>query len=186
MTEKEKQQAGELYDASDRELFAERVKARKLCAEFNALEYNDFQKRERLIDRIVALKGIDTFLCRNTSDAVAHVLVGRVNVDCDIPASVRRCLAMVGRPYDDLYLPGDSAVYCSELVQMNYVTAAGTLVLDPVPMSFHDQSGAILQYWRDFYSTRGLAVPEGEPGSNPGELSRRNQVTIIGKYPRQL
>lgn len=135
---------------------------------------------------VVCLTPIDTFLCRSTSDAVAHVLVGRVNVDCDIPASVRRCLAMVGRPYDDLYLPGDSAVYCSELVQMNYVTAAGTLVLDPVPMSFHDQSGAILQYWRDFYSTRGLAVPEGEPGSNPGELSRRNQVTIIGKYPRQL
>lgn len=68
MTEKEKQQAGELYDAGDRELFAERVKARKLCAEFNALEYNDFQKRERLIDRIVALKGEDVsieagFLC---------------------------------------------------------------------------------------------------------------------------
>ena len=68
MTEKEKQQAGELYDASDRELFTDRVKARKLCGEFNTLEYNDFQKRERLIDRIVALKGDDVtieagFLC---------------------------------------------------------------------------------------------------------------------------
>lgn len=68
MTEKEKQQAGELYDASDRELFTERVKARKLCAEFNALEYNDFQKKERVVDRIVALKGENVtveagFLC---------------------------------------------------------------------------------------------------------------------------
>ena len=68
MTEKEKQQAGELYDASDRELFTERVKARKLCGEFNALEYNDFQKRERIIDRTVALKGENVtieagFLC---------------------------------------------------------------------------------------------------------------------------
>ena len=68
MTEKEKQQAGELYDASDRELFTERVKARKLCGEYNTLEYNDFQKRERLIDRIVALKGDNVtieagFLC---------------------------------------------------------------------------------------------------------------------------
>ena len=68
MTEKEKQQAGELYDASDRELFTDRVKARKLCGEFNNLEYNDFQKKERVIDRIVALKGDDVsveagFLC---------------------------------------------------------------------------------------------------------------------------
>ena len=51
MTEKEKQQAGELYDASDRELFTDRVKARKLCGEFNTLEYNDFQKKERVIDK---------------------------------------------------------------------------------------------------------------------------------------
>ena len=68
MTEKEKQQAGELYDASDRELFTDRVKAKKLCSEFNSLEYNDFQKKERLIDRIVALKGDNVtieskFLC---------------------------------------------------------------------------------------------------------------------------
>ena len=68
MTEKEKQQAGELYYANDRELFTDRVKARKLCGEFNNLEYNDFQKKERVIDRIVALKGDDVtieagFLC---------------------------------------------------------------------------------------------------------------------------
>ena len=46
MTEKEKQQAGELYNADDRELVNERIKAKKLCAEYNAVECNDFQKRE--------------------------------------------------------------------------------------------------------------------------------------------
>ena len=57
MTEKEKQQAGELFDPKDRELTAERINANKLCAEYNSTTYNDFQKRERLFDRIVALKG---------------------------------------------------------------------------------------------------------------------------------
>ena len=57
MTEKEKQQAGELFDPHDRELTAERINANKLCAEYNTTTYNDFQKRERLFDRIVALKG---------------------------------------------------------------------------------------------------------------------------------
>ncbi len=100
--------------------------------------------------------------------------------------SVRRCLMMVGKPYDDLYLPGDSAIYCSELVQMNYVNAAGEAVFAPIPMSFHDRMGRILDEWIDFYSRHGMQVPEGEPGSNPGELSRRRQVTIIGLYPLLL
>ena len=126
----------------------------------------------------VCLTPIDTFLVNNT-----HIIVGRVNVAMDVFGSIRRCLAMVGKPYDDLYLPGDSAVYCSELVQMNFVNTDGGLIFDPVPMSFHDDSGQVTDYWKDFYSRRGMTVPEGAPGSNPGELSRRPQVTIVGKYP---
>ena len=109
------------------------------------------------------------------------VIIGRVNTDVDIRASIRRCLNMVGKPYDDLYLPGDSAVYCSELVQMNYVTSRGELVFNAIPMSFHDDSGQVTDYWNAFYKQRGMKVPEGEPGTNPGELSRRHQVTIIGR-----
>ena len=62
MTEKEKQQAGELYNANDRELFNDRIKAKKLCAEYNAIECNDFQKRERILDRLLALKGQKTVI----------------------------------------------------------------------------------------------------------------------------
>lgn len=124
----------------------------------------------------VKLTPIDTFLCQNQ-----QVIVGRVNVEFDIRQSVRRCLKMVGKPYDDLYLPGDSTVYCSELVQLNYVDCQGGLIFDPVPMSFHDETGQITTYWQDFYAKRGMSVPEGTPGTNPGELSRRQQVTIMGK-----
>ena len=124
----------------------------------------------------VCLTPIDTFWCENP-----RVLLGRVNAALDVRRSVRRCLKMVGKPYDDLFLPGDSAVYCSELVQMNYVDQQGALVFDPVPMSFHDDEGQVTDYWREFYDERGMAVPEGAPGSNPGELSRRQQVTIVGE-----
>lgn len=122
----------------------------------------------------VCITPIDTFLCQNSM-----VLHARVNVDCDITASVERCLDMVGKPYDDLYLPGDSAVYCSELVQLNYISSKGELIFSSVPMSFHDATGQVTDYWRDFYGSRGLPVPEGEPGTNPGELSCRSQVTIL-------
>ncbi len=126
----------------------------------------------------VCLTPIDSFMVENP-----HVLVGRVNVEMDVYRSIRRCLAMVGKPYDDLYLPGDSAVYCSELVQMNYVTPSGEPIFGTIPMSFHDASGRVTDYWTDFYSRRGMTVPEGWPGTNPGELSRRPQVSIVGKFP---
>lgn len=126
---------------------------------------------------MVCLTPIDTFMCNNP-----QVIVGRVNQAFDVHNSIRGCLRLVGKPYDDLYLPGDSAVYCSELVQMNYAFENGSRVFETVPMSFHDSTGQITDYWKDFYNSRGLAVPEGEPGTNPGELSRRPVVSIIGSY----
>ena len=128
----------------------------------------------------VCITPLDDFLVEN-----GVVLHARVNVDLDVPASVARCLTMVGKPYDDLYLPGDSAVYCSELVQLCYVNAAGDHVFGSVPMSFHDATGQVTDYWKDFYSQHGMSVPEGELGTNPGELSRRPQITIIGKLPEK-
>lgn len=124
----------------------------------------------------VRLTPIDIFLCNNP-----HVIVGRVNADFYVQPSVRRCLAMLGKPYDDLYLPGDSAIYCSELVQLNYRTVSNRLIFEPVPMSFHDRTGRVTDYWQEFYAQRGMTVPEGAPGTNPGELSRRQEVNIIGK-----
>ncbi len=131
------------------------------------------------IQPVVQLTPIDTFLYRSP-----HVIVGRVTADCSMERSVKKCITMLDKPYDDLYLPGDSAVYCSELVQLNYVTSDGSLVFAPVPMSFHDDNGRVTDYWIEFYRQRGMTVPEGEPGTNPGELSRRPQITIIGKFTR--
>ena len=62
MTEKEKQQAGELYDGNDKELVADRINVKKLCMEYNNTIYNDFQKRDRLLTRIIALKGENTII----------------------------------------------------------------------------------------------------------------------------
>lgn len=62
MTEKEKLQAGELYNGNDKELVSDRIAAKKLCAEYNAVTYNDFQKRERLLSRLLAFKGENTWI----------------------------------------------------------------------------------------------------------------------------
>ena len=50
MTEKEKQQAGELYNGFDKELLAERSNAKKLCEEYNAIRTFAIGMSEDAID----------------------------------------------------------------------------------------------------------------------------------------
>lgn len=126
----------------------------------------------------VGLTPIDSFLARRDS----LVLVAQLRDTTGVAASVHRALAFVGRPYDFLFMPDDSAMYCSELVQKTYRTLDGQLVFDPIPMSFHDATGRVTPEWKAYYARRGMEVPEGWPGSNPGDLSRSSKVCVLGLY----
>lgn len=142
---------------------------------------------------------LDSFLVR-LSDRES-VLVGRIE-RLDVEESVTNARKFLGKPYDDIFMPSDSAIYCSELVQKSFVfkdglkerdqnvkevdskaTGSGTkhFVFGTIPMSFHDSTGNVTEFWTKFYSARGLAVPEGEPGTNPGQLSRDPNVKILGR-----
>ena len=142
---------------------------------------------------------LDSFLVR-LSDRES-VLVGRIE-GLDVEESVTNARKFLGKPYDDIFMPSDSAIYCSELVQKSFVfkdglkerdqnvkevdskaTGSGAkhFVFGTIPMSFHDSTGNVTEFWAKFYSARGLAVPEGEPGTNPGQLSRDPNVKILGR-----
>lgn len=173
---------------------------------------------------------LDSFLVK-LSDG-EFVLVGRVE-GLDVETSVTNARKFLGKPYDDIFMPSDSAIYCSELVQKSFVfkgkcglnmkdkvvgTRSGRadkcamdevkdevkeevkeevkpgddakvstsgigskqLVFCTIPMSFHDSTGKVTEFWTKFYEVRGLTVPEGEPGTNPGQLSRDPNVRILG------
>lgn len=123
----------------------------------------------------VGLTPTDSFMARREV-----VLAARLRDTLGVARSVDRALRFIGRPYDFNFMPDDSAFYCSELVQKCYRDSRGELVFKPIPMSFHDQSGRITPYWDDYYARQGLQVPEGEPGSNPGDLSRSAAICILG------
>lgn len=123
----------------------------------------------------VGLTPIDSFMARREA-----VLAARLRDTIGVARSVERALEFIGRPYDFNFMPDDSAFYCSELVQKCYRDSRGELVFKPIPMSFHDKSGRITPYWHDYYARQGLQVPEGEPGSNPGDLSRSAAICILG------
>ena len=132
----------------------------------------------------VCLTPIDTFLQRSdhTPDGKPLVLLGRLKDPSHVGASVAKAKTYLGRPYDFLYEPNDSAIYCSELVHYAYFSATGEELFPQQPMSFHDESGEITPFWIDHYRKWNRAVPEGEPGTNPGGISRSEHIVIVGKF----
>jgi hypothetical protein len=84
-------------------------------------------------------------------------------------------------PYDELYLTDASALYCSELVVDMFRFANADEVFFPEkPMSFRSPfTGDILPAWTAYYRQFGMEVPDGEPGSNPGDISKDSRLTII-------
>lgn len=138
---------------------------------------------EALPGRGVCINNIDSFMCRSVSaTGVPLVIVGRVTSEFDAEASLCGVLRFIGCDYDSLYLPGNREIYCSELVQMSFVDGDGRFVFDAIPMTFRDASGQIPEFWTRFYERHGMAVPEGWPGTNPGEMSRRSNVKIVMRF----
>jgi len=107
-------------------------------------------------------------------------IIGRVR-KVDAAQSVANARQYLGRKYDRLYLPDNEDIYCSELVQFSFIDTQGRRLFSSIPMSFHDASGRITDYWTKFYRQYNIAVPEGQPGTNPGELSQRKMVRIKGR-----
>ncbi len=109
-----------------------------------------------------------------------YYMIGKVR-RADRSRSVQNARRLLGRRYDAVFLPGNDDIYCSELVQLSFVDKEGRPIFHTIPMSFHDATGRITDYWRQFYARRGMAVPEGQPGTNPAELSKRQSIKITGR-----
>ena len=125
-------------------------------------------------------KGVKTTPIDSLRQQDGYYLMARVK-GADSKQSLRNALQYLGRPYDRLYLPENDAIYCSELVQFSFVDKHGKRLFAPIPMSFHDASGHITDYWIQFYAKHNMEVPEGELGTNPGELSQRREIRIKGR-----
>ena len=129
--------------------------------------------------KAVSLTPLTNFLNRaKGKEGKPLIAVGRVIVDCDMNTSMKRALSYLGRPYDRFYMPDDKEIYCSELIQKSFVDHHGLPIFSTIPMSFHDNNGKILDAWTQFYAFYHREVPEGEPGTNPGQLSRDKAIKV--------
>ncbi|PPU37688.1 MULTISPECIES: YiiX/YebB-like N1pC/P60 family cysteine hydrolase [unclassified Xanthomonas] len=94
----------------------------------------------------------------------------------DAVAQARR---MLGKPYNDTYVPNEDSYYCSDFIERAF-RAHHVFALQP--MNFKNlQAGRISPYWTDFYRSRGMQVPQDVPGSNPNDMARAPALAVVGQ-----
>ena len=134
----------------------------------------------------VRLTHIDIFLRRSTFknqiNTEPRYMIGRLKKDYEhlIPLAIKYGLKQRDIPYDQLYLPDATKLYCSELVVDMFKHANdGNEFFEETPMSFRDlNTGLIHPHWVNHYRYFGLDVPDGEPGSSPGDISLDDRIEV--------
>lgn len=132
----------------------------------------------------VTVTPLDSFLASST---VVRAMRLAVPGDSALATrAVKEALRLLGKPYDRRFAPGDSAVYCSELVQIACDRAARQLFGDaaePVfasaPMNFLASDGTMPQFWVDLFAAEGCPIPQGVPGTNPNAMAASPRLRTI-------
>ena len=135
----------------------------------------------------VRLVPLSNFLSRSL-DAVGRpkVIVGRLrstNVP-QISDAVAVGLKYLDTPYDERFLMGDDALYCSELIYLIFKDGATGSPLFPLaPMTFRSpQTGVYFPVWIDYFAELGVPIPEGAVGTNPAAISCSPVLRIVYRY----
>lgn len=113
-------------------------------------------------------------------------VVGRLKSDYRkyIPEALREGLSLVGKDYDDIYDLDNDKYYCSELIYFMFLKAnGGQPVFQLNKMTFKSgTTNRILPEWQSYFDKRGVTVPEGKPGINPGAMSQAAVIDIVHYY----
>ncbi len=130
------------------------------------------------IGKAVKRTTIDDFLKRDTS---AYIYIGRLRAKYKsaIKPAVAQAEKYIGTPYDDAFLPGDSALYCSELVWDCY-QQNGNPLFSTNPMTFKSpKTNQTYPAWADYYRELHIPIPEGIDGINPCLIANSDVIDLV-------
>lgn len=102
-----------------------------------------------------------------------------------IPDALSKGLTLLGKKYDDGYILGNDEYYCSELVYEILKQANDGIPVFPLnTMTFKSaETGTFTPGWINYFKRLNLLIPEGEPGINPGAMSRSDVLELIYSVP---
>ena len=112
-------------------------------------------------------RGVARRPIENTFANKMSVEVYRLTIPFDTAAVLARAHELLGKPYDNAFLPDNDAYYCSELIQAVFDT-----LFPSAPMNWRDKEDKLPEYWKKHFENLGIPVPEGFLGTNPTDMSR--------------
>ena len=118
--------------------------------------------------RGVARYPLDSLL-RDNPQAV--FIVKRLRDTTGVAHFVENARRFIGEPYDMAFLPGNGAMYCSELIREAFRRQDGSYLFEEAPMNFLDPDGQMPAFWVQSFERQGIPVPQGVPGTNPQDMS---------------
>lgn len=138
------------------------------------------------------IEAIQQGVCKTPIKVYAHkpsrVIVARLQEAYQkiIPETLKSIKQHIGKPYDVYYSSGNTAFYCSELVQKFYMLDDDTPIFPAIKMTFKAASqdtndSQYIPYWVEHFKKLSHPIPEGALGSNPNNLSKSDKIEFIGK-----
>lgn len=113
-------------------------------------------------------------------------VVGRLKSEYQhcIPQAIEEGFKLVGKDYDDGFILNNDKYYCSELIYDILMKANGGIPVFPLNvMTFKSpDTGKTSDGWVEYFKKYNLPIPEGEPGINPGAMSRSDVIDIVHYY----
>lgn len=123
---------------------------------------------------------LEKFAARDTS---RKLFIGRAKISGNLRRQfAQNSLRYLGRPYDNPFLPGDSALYCSELVWETFAPN-GQKLFPLQPMTFK-ANGQTHPAWQAYYESLGQPIPEGVPGINPCAIANAPGIRFFSVWKR--
>ncbi len=95
-----------------------------------------------------------------------------------IVEAVAKARTLLGKPYNTTYVQSEDSYYCSDFIERAF---RAHHVFQTQPMNFRDlQTGEFPEHWVAFYKARGMAVPQGAPGTNPNDMAAAPVLERVG------
>ncbi|MFA6260170.1 MAG: YiiX/YebB-like N1pC/P60 family cysteine hydrolase [Bacteroidia bacterium] len=127
----------------------------------------------------VQLTPLNTFLARSTKPVLHARLKDTFNAL--IPPAIEYCLQQIGTAYDEAFIFNNGKYYCSELIYdafriANHYAEVFELESMTFKLSGSEQFDPV---WVEYYRKLEIPIPQGEPGINPGSMSRSEKLIIL-------
>lgn len=101
-----------------------------------------------------------------------------------IPKALENAFTHIGKEYDDGFVLNNDKYYCSELIYDILLEANNGEPVFPLNIMTFKSPGSneISKGWKKHFDELNLPVPEGEPGINPGAMSKSDVIDIVFVY----